>query len=731
MKTRQQKLRSWAAILASAGIVSSALAQTQAEDTRTQTEETPTQAQTPVVLDTVEVSDDRYLSEVSVGGKEPVKLREVPQSVTVITKERIEDQGLVTVNDALKQVTGVTVLSNNTNESQFRSRGYGLNMTFDGSPSFSSLSAFPQLDLAIYERVEVLRGPAGLFQGTGDFGGVVNLVRKRGQKEFTASGSLSAGSWNNYNTVADVGGPLKADGSVRARAVISATDREYFYDTTASKNYLGYATLDWDITPATTLSLAFSSQDTKTKAPSVGLPAWGAPIYGLLDVSRSTNLIPRWSYSNWTTQDTNAEFTHRFVNDWSANVKFFHREQNSHAHTGRQNSSLNTAGTLNYTRYDSDGTYERDAIDFYVAGPFRLFGQEHKILLGYNSDRYLNHNESGYPVPNSIANVPFGRPDLVPDFSVANSFPSGNETEYRQSGFYGRLQLRLLDPLTVIVGGRVSDYRSRTRRVPPGTPTSWTTSAKVNDEVTPYGGLVFDLNRQISLYASYSDLFVPQTLEKFDGGALEPNVGKQYEIGSKGEFFGGKLIASLAYFDIRNEKLAFEDPDHPGYYLNAGKVESKGWEVEVSGSPVPGWNLSAGYTHLKTKTLKDSDTRNVGKDINYLNNSDPEHLFKFWATYKFEKGTLNGLTVGLGATHQSEIHSTNAWGDPPRRTQDSYTLANAFLSYAFDKRLSLSLNINNLFDKVYYTRIGNNRSAATGNFYGEPRNYLLTLRASY
>jgi outer membrane receptor for ferric coprogen and ferric-rhodotorulic acid len=171
MKTRQQKFRSWDehraiyALLATAGIISSTQAQEQ------------TQA---VMLEPVVVTDTRmrYTSEaVSVASKESVKPREIPQSVSVITKERIEDQGLVTVEDALNQVTGVTVLPNDTQQGVYLSRGFHMNVTNDGVPAYNALSGVQQLDLAIYERVEVLRGPAGLFQGTGDPGGTVNLVR--------------------------------------------------------------------------------------------------------------------------------------------------------------------------------------------------------------------------------------------------------------------------------------------------------------------------------------------------------------------------------------------------------------------------------------------------------------------------------------------------------------------------------------------------------------------------
>jgi outer membrane receptor for ferric coprogen and ferric-rhodotorulic acid len=144
--------------------------------------------------------------------------------------------------------------------------------------------------------------------------------------------------------------------------------------------------------------------------------------------------------------------------------------------------------------------------------------------------------------------------------------------------------------VSVITKERIQDLFSNP-------PVPWETNDdKVNGEVTPYGGLVFDVNRYISLYASYSDVFVPQSSPKFGGGVVEPRVGKQYEIGGKGEFFDGKLTASLAVFDLRDKNRAVSDASNQGFYLNAGEVESKGWEVEVAGSPAPGWDVSASYS---------------------------------------------------------------------------------------------------------------------------------------
>ncbi|MDR0673840.1 MAG: TonB-dependent siderophore receptor [Zoogloeaceae bacterium] len=703
------------ALFASLGVAASSPAWAQAEE----------EAEA-VTLEPVTVTGARYIRDVSVGGKEPVKPREIPQSVSVITRERIEDQGLVTVDEALRQVTGVSVLANDTQASQYSSRGWGMNVTFDGVPAYSALSGVQQLDLALYEQIEVLRGSAGLFQGSGNPGGVVNLVRKRGQKERAFSASVSAGSWNNYNLQADVGGPLNASGSVRGRVVASITDREYFYDTTDTRKRLGYAALDWDITPATTLSVAFASQSDKTRALFTGLPSYANPDNRHLGVSRSTNLNPDWGTARWDIQDTLAELTHRFDNGWRVTAKLSQREQGWDAHYANPGSGVNpAANTLNYTRAAYDATYRRDGFDLYASGPFHLFGREHRATVGYNRERLRYANKR--VVAPSATGIPLGHPDLVPDFDLPYSLKM--EEDYRQSGYYGQLRLRLADPLTVIAGARVSDYDGRYRDTPlPAGPTGdWESGGEEHGEVTPYAGVIFDVNRQVSLYTSYSDIFAPQTAQKYGGGTVQPRVGKQYEIGGKGEFFDGNLIASIAFFKLRDKNRAILDNDHSGggvyYYYDAGEVESKGWEIEVSGSPAPGWNIQTGWSRQQTTYLKNSATT----DGTLLNPINPEHLFKLWSTYRFSGGSLDGLTIGLGANHSSRIQQNNTPA-AATRAQKAYTIAHAFLSYRIDKNLTLSLNVNNLFDKTYYARVG---SVSNFNLYGEPRNFLLTLRAAY
>ncbi|MDR2626132.1 MAG: TonB-dependent siderophore receptor, partial [Zoogloeaceae bacterium] len=676
----------------------------------------------------------------SIAGKVPLKPREIPQSVSVITKERIEDQGIVTVSDALKLIPGVTVIPNDSmyaGGDQYWSRGYSLGVAYDGTPSQMPFNGSPQLDLAIYERVESLRGPAGLFLGAGsnnNVGGVINLVRKRGQKEFAASGSLSAGTWDNYGVVADVGGPLNASGSLRGRLVAAHGDREYFYDNAKGRKTLGYFNLDWDITSATTLSLAISSQKNNGKGNYSGIPA-ATGAGKLLDISRSTNFNPEWNTYEWDTKEYLAELSHRFENGWSANLKYNHRKQDQFyklASVSFASGLGPTTGNVSYTGMERAIEMTSDAYDIYLTGPFRLFGQEHRAVLGYNWAKYHTWT-TGCTAPACGAtrpSLPLGT--IPPEFQVTQ-YTIGNEAENWQSGYYGQLRLRLADPLTFIVGARVSDYRYRTRNQPPSTATynyawNYNRNYETDDEVTPYGGLIFDVNKQVSLYASYSDIFIPQSETQEGGAPIGPRTGKQHEIGSKAEFFDGKLIGSIAIFKLRDQNRAYLVPgSSPAFYVPLGEVESKGWEIEVAGSPAPGWNVQAGYTRLQTKYLKDRQLAGYS-----FSPKEPKHLIKLWGSYRFSGETLGGLAAGLGATYVGE---TRASGNTPAqvaaanvRKQSPYTVVDAFLSYRINKHLSLAFNANNLFDKTYYAQLG---SIGGSNFYGEPRNYKLTLHVQY
>lgn len=672
------------------------------------------------------VAEPGYKADLAtVAGKVPLALREIPNSVSVLTRQQMDDQNLVTMPEALQQVTGVNVIANDNSSSQYYARGYGLGVMYDGVTSYNGMTPSHQFDLALYERIEVLRGPAGMLRGVGEPGGVVNLVKKRPRDSFGLSWSAGVGSWDTYRLEGDITGPLNADKTLRGRLVVAEEDRGYFYDHTHGQKWLAMGAFEYDLSPRTTLALALSAQDADVKAPSSGLPTSSAVgsngLYRLLDVARSTFNAPEWGSMLYRTDEVSASAEHRFDNAWVVKASLNHRQWRQYYKYAYTSSAVNAAtNRVSYASQQGDYDYTRDGFDLYANGPFELLGRRHNLLLGFNAEVYRYRGKSGKG-PN-YGNVLFG--DLGTLSEPTINYTAGSENETEQSGAYSQVRFSLADPLTLVLGGRTTTFNNRSRSVAPSAPTAWADGAKARNKFTPYGGLLYDLSKELTLYASYADIFVPQTQLKSGGGVLDPRIGRQYEIGSKGEFFAGRLGASLAWFDIRDKNRAYADPSDPTgtYYLNAGEVDSTGWEFEISGKPAPGFDLTAGYTYLTTRYVKDRSSEGKTYSI-----QTPKEQLKLWGNYRFAADSaLAGLSLGLGVIANSKAQSSRGWRDEV--VNSGYAVVNGRIGYQVDKTYSLNLALNNLLDKKYYASVG---TPNIYNFYGEPRSFMLTLRAAY
>lgn len=664
---------------------------------------------------------------VTVAGKTPLALREIPNSVSVLTRQQMDDMNLVTTWDAFTQITGVQAIANDALQGQYYARGNALDVRFDGAPSLFPLSGNQQFDLAIYDRIEVQRGPTGVLQGSGSFAGTVNLVKKRPTDTFAGSVLGTVGSWNNKRVEADLSGPFNTDKTVRGRLVASVLDKEWFVNRFTDKKQVLYGVVEADLTRATTLRASIARQHDESPGFS-GLPTYSNGV--LLNVDRSFNPNPLWNRSIWDNTEFAVDVEHRFDNQWVGKAHLSRREagfffKDSYLLTGI---TLAT-GTGNYTRREFDYDYVADDVDVNFSGPFTLLGRTHNLLLGANSSRYtsdgkgVNRNQTGMTAVLDVNNVLFRDPPAVPEITVP--YKTGSASKTSQKGIYGQARFSVTDPLTLVLGGRVTDYANESRTTEPAVPTAWAPGAKSDGKFTPYAGAVYDLSKQVSVYASYSDIFVPQTQKKVDGSVLDPRVGKQLEAGVKGEYFDGKLNTSFALFNIKDVNRSYADPANPGFFLALGEVESKGWETEVSGSPAPGWNLTAGYTYLTTRNTVNSTAASVGQPISYWY---PMHTLKLWSNYRFNGGSLDGLNLGFGVNGQSETASGTSTPTVVARAQSAYAVVAAQLGYKFSKNLSGSLTVNNLFDKSYFTRI---QGTNTYMSYGEPRNVTLALRATF
>lgn len=644
--------------------------------------------------------------------------RETPQSISVVTRQVMDDFGLTAIDDVMRHTPGITVSTYDTERTNYYSRGFSIvNFQYDGIPTLrdAQYSAGQTLtDMALYDRVEVLKGATGLLTGAGGPGGTINLIRKKPTAGFQGNIEAGAGSWDNYRTQVDVSGPLTDSGNVRGRAVAAYQDKKSFLDHYSRKTSVYYGILEADLTPDTLLTIGADYQDSNPKGSSwTGTRTIFDAVGNQLDLPRSFNNGPKWGAWEQYTRTVFATLEHNFANGWVAKGQYNHQINGYNAPLGYISQDSATDSSIFARKYTGETT--SDSVDVYASGPFELFGREHQLVIGqslsisewkgkdYGSATYFDNAYDFYQWHGQAIKPLWNQPTKI------------NDETTRQTGSYITGRFSLTDDLSLLLGTRLANYQ-----------VSGTSDSRESGKVVPYAGIVYDLSDNVSAYASYTEIFQPQTQYRDrTRKMLDPNEGRNYEFGLKGEFFGGRLNSSLAWFEVHEENRPIADTvynSQPGvdYSYVGTKTRTRGFEAEVSGELSPGWQLQAGYTH---KVARNDDGDKVAT-------WEPQDQLSFYTRYKL-KGSLDKLTVGGGARWQSAGWQTvynwgydNRAGRYEKFTQDPYWLVDLMARYQITDNLSATVNVNNLFDKAYYTNIGFYDSA----YYGDPRNVMVTTR---
>ena len=653
----------------------------------------------------------------------PLSIRETPQSVSVITRQRMEDQGMTDLNDVVRYAPGVTLRKFGGDRQEFLSRGFRIdNVMYDGLPTTAgtfTLDSLSSADLSIYDRVEVVRGATGLMTGAGDPSATLNLVRKRPTAFPQVSVTTSAGSWDRYRTEVDASNKLNEAGTLRGRAVAAYEDGNSFQDVRERKRQTFYGVLEADLSDATTWTIGASKQREDKTSDWGSLPS--GPNGENLHLSRSTFLSGDWAYWDQDNYTLFSDITHTFDNGWKAKLAAQQVWANSDTYS---NYLTSTAADFSYSSVSDFGTasgaYRTDSdqlnIDASVSGPFQLMGREHELMAGVSRRQDKFYQRGGYSgaTPVDIYNF---RPSSIPKPAKDTLTPYASKNTTTEEAIYAAARFNPIDPLHVIVGGRVSWYDFDNLYSD--------NDYKATREVTPYAGIIYDLNDTYSVYASYTEIFKPQSEQNSGGSVLEPMTGKSYEIGLKGAYFDGALNASVALFDTIQENRAYLPANQatfcPGYpaqscYSAAGEVRSRGIDAEISGQLTPNWQASAAYTLVLSQYTKD-----VTYEDHRFAPEQPKHLFKAATSYQLT-GSLSNWRIGGDLQAQSETFQRVGTGEAK---QDSYALVGLMAGYRFNEHWDGRVNFNNIFDEKYWQGIPTGTGSGT---YGDPRNVMLSLK---
>lgn len=657
--------------------------------------------------------------------------RQTPQSISIITREQLEDQAAANVGEALGYTTGISVKAVDRGRNTLAARGFDItNYQIDGAPFVTGNIGLEKNSSATFERIEVIRGANGLMQGSGEPSATINLVRKHAtSRELTGSLELEGGSWNRFAATGDITVPITADGSVRGRFVAQYYRQDSFVDIEKSKGYLFYGVIDADLGANTRVSVGASYQRDDRDG-----TLWGQLPYWYSDGTRTNWARSKTTAASWNLWDTTEKTAfltveQRLGSNWSlrADVAYHEQFEESKLLWTDGHPDRVTGIGMAASGYWFEARPKQWNASISTKGNFALLGREHEVIVGGNYRHLSNGWFNREPDPTTLA--PIGNFNLwdgaaYPEPKWGPRFRSSGFGTTEQYAVYAAARLQLLDPLKLIAGARVSWWERNEEAV--GSQAAYT--IRHSGRVTPYAGLVFDVTSNLSAYASFTSIFNPQDAKDRNGGYLPPVDGNSYEAGLKGEWMSGRLRASAAIFRIEQDNFAVVDGDYkvpgtnnPAMRPARGTV-SEGYEAEIAGKILNGWDLSLGWSAFRAKDAN-------GEQVQAHH---PRRILRLSTRYDFS-GMLDGFSIGGSARWESEPPKTADNPGTPNvieKTpvgQPAYLLVNAMARYKLNDNVSLQLNVNNLFDKRYF----NNNLWFAGYVYGEPRNVRATLRLGF
>ena len=654
-----------------------------------------------------------------------MSLRETPQSVSVITRQRMEDQGLTQLSDVVIQTAGLTMGGGGnvgSDSTPIYARGFQVdNYQIDGvSHLYSNYgSIFQSNDMALYDRVEVVRGATGLMSGIGLPGATINLIRKRPTRAFQASARAEVGSWNYYRAEADVSTPINEAGTLRGRLVTAYQQNDSYIDRLKEKKKIVSGIVEADLAPNTLATVGFTYQDQNA----VGHARAGLSKFfsdgSLTNWSRSKSAAASWATSDRENQTLFASLEHRFDNEWLVKGTYNHSRSKYDEILGYASSygtfpNKTTGAGVALWASRWAGKPVQNSIDLYATGPFTLLGRKHDLVVGmtsvYTKDDTVGYNGWLRPVVANIYDWD-GNTPAMPAFSTVSDIVMREHT----NSAYATARFKPTDALSVLVGARYTSWETDKRTDIYDPAKVDTTDKRSEQKVIPYAGLVYDINDNWSAYASYTDIFKPQNARDINNNVIDPLQGKSYEAGVKGEFFDKRLNVGAAVYKVEQDNFAVALPNVI-LASGANAVEAvsgtttKGFELEVGGQIARNWQGSASFA------------RNLSRDRNHalLNTNVPQNTFKLFTNYRMPN-IGNGLVVGGGVRWQGDTYSERQGPNSVRLGQKAYSVVDLMARYNIAKNLSATVNLYNVFDQSYYL------TSDTNSYYGAPRNIRVAL----
>lgn len=631
-------------------------------------------------------------------------IHETPQSISVVSRDVVEDLGATRLQDALDYAGGVGRANNFGGQglTTFTVRGFTTGEFYrNGFPINRGYPNMP--DANTIERLEVLRGPATMLYGRGDPGGTFNVVSKQPLAERTVTLGSQVSDQGMRRGTLDASGPLDEEGRLAYRLNVIGEGGDTFRDHVETERYGVAPVVSWQVNDTTRLT--FEGDFMRNNHPlDRGLTHYAGQrgtasrdtFFGEKDAGKLHN-------------DNNmlqVRFEHMLNDDWTlaGGTQWLDGTLQGNAIEGNGIAADGRTLGRNFNYRKLEWT-DRDT-QLNLTGHFSTGGFEHTLLTGIEYEDYdyqsIIQRSSGavgaYPI--DIFDPVYGQPR-----PALTRTPTDDQENLKTFGVFVQDQVALTERLKLLAGARFErfehQYESFVPQNPPGS-RNWDVT---DSAVTPRLGMIYDLTDTVAVYANTARSFKPNNGASRAGGGFKPEEGKSYEMGIKWEALDRQLSVDAAVYQIEKRNVLTTDPVDSTFSVAAGEVRSRGFDLNVAGNLTPQWRVIGGYAYVDAEVTKDI---NIPSGTRLLN--VPKNTFSLLNVYEFQDGGLKGLGLGLGAKYVDERAgqtSANAF------SMDSYTVVDLLGYYKVNERIRLNLDLKNLFDADY-------EEGAFGNVYAYP-----------
>ncbi|PKD40998.1 TonB-dependent siderophore receptor [Methylomonas sp. Kb3] len=667
------------------------------------------------VYDSTDPFNKAYsIHDASTATKTDTPLMETPVNIQVIPKAVLNDKQVIQMSEAVKYVSGVVTSSGSGGLSDdiwlrgFRSSTYFRN----GFRIDNQYSSIGTRQMANIERIEIMKGPASILYGRMEPGGMVNVVTKQPLATPYYSLQQQFGSWDLFRTTVDATGPINADKSLLCRFNASFESSGSYRELVNNERTFLAPVITWHLSPRTQATLELEYRhDNLNYDPMV----WPYVNGQFINMPKSRNLMER-SPNPVEEKLVGINWSHEFNDNWSVrhrfNANLMDRTDAAVLPNSFELTNDNTLDRIFYTGPQHQNTYYT-TLD--LSGNFDTYGLNHTLIVG--GDYYRIDNSGAFLNSTSFPSVNIYNPVHTSSlaYDPATYSPYDNSTDY--FGIYGQDQITLPFGVHIMGGLRYQYVKQKDNILNQG--------LTADDAVTPRVGVLWQPKDWLSLYGNYVENFGVSNAQSVSLKPLPPESAQQWEVGAKTEFFGGRLSATLAYFDLTKQNVATTDPTNPLFSVATGEVRSRGPEIDIRGEIMPGMNLIATYANLDTLVIKDNGGRQGMRPY-----AVPRNMGSLWATYDFQQGALEGLKLGGGVSlRDSSVDFTNVYSNA------GYATVDLLAGYSWKvgrSKISAQLNINNLLDKEYLQDVSFTPAGpGTRVTIGTPRSFLGSLKLEF